>query len=176
MPAKDGYVGDPRNRKTKVCSKCGIEKKADEFYRRGEGRHKGLLTSRCRQCLTDKAKEWAKDNPEKRKQSDRRYYQKYYASMKPKVVKPLPLMPPDDQIMSRRRDYVTNVHAVNPEDNNMTFCNREYGVVSQKWTRETYPNAIADITCGMCKRSINRRERIRGKSRTETGGVNHPAA
>lgn len=59
---------------TKVCSKCGVEKPLNEYYKRvnkypakrkrtSDG-HAGF----CKSCYVNKAKKWSADNPEKRKE------------------------------------------------------------------------------------------------------------
>lgn len=59
---------------TKVCTKCGLEKSRNEFYRRS-GALDGLR-SHCKACVSA----WGKENTEARRQSWRRYRRKKYLS------------------------------------------------------------------------------------------------
>lgn len=49
----------------KRCSKCKIVKDDSEFYVQKSGRHKGSLTSWCKDCCSRKSKERYLNNPEK---------------------------------------------------------------------------------------------------------------
>jgi hypothetical protein len=53
---------------TKICSKCNIEQSIDSYYRRGNG-----FAGFCKSCYKLKAKIWASENKEKRKEINKRY-------------------------------------------------------------------------------------------------------
>jgi hypothetical protein len=58
----------------KTCSKCGIEKPEEDFYKAAttlDGRHPW-----CKSCHKAWSREWAKKNPEKRRESSRRSHAK----------------------------------------------------------------------------------------------------
>ena len=60
--------------KTKVCSRCKIEKPLSKFYV-----NKSCLygvNSQCKQCHLEKKQEWRKNNPEKYKQQVSAYWSK----------------------------------------------------------------------------------------------------
>jgi hypothetical protein len=57
----------------KVCCKCSIEKKIDEFYL--EKRNKTGVMGLCKDCYNIKQKEWRKENRDKIKNRYQRYYQ-----------------------------------------------------------------------------------------------------
>ena len=57
----------------KVCTKCGIEKNEEEFYK-----HKGFkdgLNYWCKQCQNQQDKQWNQNNKEYRKQHSKQWYQ-----------------------------------------------------------------------------------------------------
>lgn len=75
----------------KVCRRCGSSKPLDEFYTHPETRD-GRNTY-CKECQKAKAKQWAKDNPEKRREACRRYHaasrdvrQAWYAANRSEVL------------------------------------------------------------------------------------------
>lgn len=56
----------------KTCSKCGVEKPEEDFYKAAttrDGRHPW-----CKTCHKAWSREWAKKNPEKRREASRRAY------------------------------------------------------------------------------------------------------
>lgn len=59
---------------TKICSKCGIEKKVCEFQK--DCSKKDKLYSSCRECVCKKTKKYLKDNKNLIKQSKKNFYQK----------------------------------------------------------------------------------------------------
>jgi hypothetical protein len=63
--------GEIMDIKTKVCSKCGIEKFTGEFGR--DKYNKDGLNSRCKYCIRTESAAWKKANPDKVKQHRSRY-------------------------------------------------------------------------------------------------------
>ena len=59
---------------SKQCSKCGNTKSSSCFYRSKTTRDK--LTSRCNSCLAEIARKWAKENPQKDRDSHKKWRQK----------------------------------------------------------------------------------------------------
>jgi rubredoxin len=57
-----------RLRDTKYCPDCKTRKSKDDFYKTSEG----YFFRRCKLCHDGKSKQWIKDNPDKRKASDRK--------------------------------------------------------------------------------------------------------
>lgn len=67
---------------TKICSKCGIEKKICEYYKK-----KGCLfgvNSYCKKCQLEIKQNLRKNNPEKYKEQTKKYYEKTKDSQKEK--------------------------------------------------------------------------------------------
>ena len=73
---------------SKTCSKCGIEKPLDEFYKRGDRRGKTGLTSSCKTCVRaatktyrdshkEESKSYCKKNKGKRNKASREYHDKH---------------------------------------------------------------------------------------------------
>jgi len=63
----------------KTCSKCGVEKLPEDFYKAAttrDGRHPW-----CKSCHKEWSREWAKKNPEKRRESSRMAYARNPAKM-----------------------------------------------------------------------------------------------
>lgn len=60
--------------KTKVCTKCGIEKPISEFSK--EKRTKIGLQSQCKKCMYLTSINWKKKNPDKISESNKRAYNK----------------------------------------------------------------------------------------------------
>jgi hypothetical protein len=60
--------------KTKVCSKCNIEKSVEEFGKSKSSKD-GLYPS-CKVCVNERLKKYRKENPEKVRLSKKKYYQK----------------------------------------------------------------------------------------------------
>lgn len=60
----------------KFCTKCGIEKNYNEFYK--SKRAKNGLQSECKHCCNERGKIWAKNNPEKYKEIHRKSKKKSY--------------------------------------------------------------------------------------------------
>jgi len=54
----------------KVCTKCGIEKSVDEFYKAKKGRVG--FKSRCKKCMDEVTTKWAKNNKEKVRANEKR--------------------------------------------------------------------------------------------------------
>lgn len=50
---------------TKICSKCGVEKPLDGFYRCKSGKQAGYVLPECRACRLARFKAWRDANPEK---------------------------------------------------------------------------------------------------------------
>ena len=55
----------------KICTKCGIEKDANEFVKRSA--LKSGFASRCRKCQVNAVMEWNRANPKKRKEAYRKW-------------------------------------------------------------------------------------------------------
>jgi hypothetical protein len=53
----------------KFCNPCGKFKSLDDFYRNPTGRN-GLQAC-CKSCTNERSRQWAQDNPERKKQSNR---------------------------------------------------------------------------------------------------------
>lgn len=64
-PSQDGF---------KVCSICGIEKPLSEFFTRPET--KDGLRDDCKACVSRRGAEWRANNPERKKQTGRAYYER----------------------------------------------------------------------------------------------------
>ena len=60
--------------KTKICTKCGIEKELSYFYKLKTGRDG--LHPECKICLSIRAKKYRKINEQKKKESDKKYRDK----------------------------------------------------------------------------------------------------
>lgn len=60
--------------KTKVCSKCGIEKDVVEFSKDKSRQDK--LCCQCKECMKKSWKKWAKNNKEKIKETTKRWVKK----------------------------------------------------------------------------------------------------
>lgn len=58
----------------KTCSRCGVEKPAEGFYK--ASRTKDGLSPWCKKCHTAWDREWSAKNPEKRRAYSRAYYQR----------------------------------------------------------------------------------------------------
>lgn len=60
-----------------ICSKCGKEKKASDFYRKNS-----KIIKPCKQCFSENALKWKRLNPQKVKRyqkiSNKRHYKSYY--------------------------------------------------------------------------------------------------
>jgi len=56
---------------TKVCSKCGEEKKISEFYKRKES--KNGLRKECRDCCRLRSKNWISENKERFKETQKNW-------------------------------------------------------------------------------------------------------
>ena len=59
--------------KTKVCTNCGYEKSAKDFYK--DKRNKDRLTSWCKACINIYQSLYYQENKEKILESNRKYYQ-----------------------------------------------------------------------------------------------------
>jgi hypothetical protein len=67
---------------TKICSKCGVEKKVCEYYKK-----KGCLfgvNSYCKKCQLEIKQNLRKNNPEKYKEQTKKYYEKTKDTQKEK--------------------------------------------------------------------------------------------
>lgn len=60
------------NQPTKTCPKCKTFKPLSEFYR--NRRSKDGRAHYCKPCSHNRVREWRKENPEKSKAADRRWY------------------------------------------------------------------------------------------------------
>jgi hypothetical protein len=58
--------------KTKKCACCGEVKPIDAFHLVKKGQDK--RRNRCKSCMSKEAATWKKENPERRKQLDKKYY------------------------------------------------------------------------------------------------------
>lgn len=58
----------------KTCSECGEIKSESEFYLRESGR----LRNNCKKCVSNRACNWAVENPEKHRENSRRGSRTYY--------------------------------------------------------------------------------------------------
>lgn len=56
---------------TKICSKCGIEKPVNEFYK--DRRSKDGLRSHCKECHNLSSRKWRSENPEKQRERCRKW-------------------------------------------------------------------------------------------------------
>lgn len=61
-------------KETKKCTKCGIEKTIDEFYK--DKKSKDGRKTDCKKCRLISVKKWVKDNPDKAKKNKSNWYQK----------------------------------------------------------------------------------------------------
>ena len=52
--------------KTKICTKCKVEKPIIEFYKRNDSNDG--YRNECKKCVRDKSKKWRENNPEKYKE------------------------------------------------------------------------------------------------------------
>jgi len=61
----------------RICSKCGIEKPLEDFYKTSNGRGIGGCRAACKECENRasiiRVAEWRKANPGKRDEQDKRY-------------------------------------------------------------------------------------------------------
>ena len=71
--------------KTKICSKCKIEKSVFEFNKNSG--HTDGYESQCDKCSVLRVKKWRKKNPEKVKEQNKRYQKKHPLSLKWKTCK-----------------------------------------------------------------------------------------
>ena len=53
------------------CNRCGKDKSAEHFTIK---KATGMLESCCKECVREKYKIWKQENPEKKREQDRRYY------------------------------------------------------------------------------------------------------
>lgn len=60
--------------KTKICTNCGYEKSAKDFYK--DKRNKDGLTSWCKECKAVYQSIYYQENKEKILERNRKYYQK----------------------------------------------------------------------------------------------------
>lgn len=54
------------------CSKCGAEKPSGDFYRKASS--PTGLQPQCKECSRESNRAWRKENPERRRELDKRYY------------------------------------------------------------------------------------------------------
>lgn len=71
--------------KTKVCKNCKISKKINKFYKRSQSKDK--LRSFCKECDNVLATKWAVENPEKRKETTKKYRDANPSKIKNLVLK-----------------------------------------------------------------------------------------
>lgn len=58
---------------TRICKKCNTEKPIEEF---SKIKSKNLVKWQCKACDVERLKKWVKENPDKKKKADEKYYQK----------------------------------------------------------------------------------------------------
>lgn len=64
----------------KTCIRCGIEKDITEFY--NNFGHKDCYSSICKECQLKANKEWTKKNKARKKELNKRYYERKKAQFK----------------------------------------------------------------------------------------------
>ena len=57
----------------KACTRCGVVKPLDGFYRRKESRDGRL--SECKECTCERNRRWHEENRDKKREINRRYYE-----------------------------------------------------------------------------------------------------
>lgn len=67
------HSGYPVSVQSKICTKCGVEKSADEFYR--EPTLKSGLHSHCKECSRNKSKNYRINNPERVRTTQQKWYE-----------------------------------------------------------------------------------------------------
>ena len=70
-----------QNGEMKVCSGCNRAKPEEAFYKTAPYRRfKNNLSSRCKECQREAAKQWGKENPEKKREREIRRILKVYGT------------------------------------------------------------------------------------------------
>lgn len=133
---------------TKICSRCGEEKPRTKeyFYRSSTGRD-GLY-ARCKDCQNALTRQWAVDNPDKRRENEKRYRQKPEAREK------------------KYKYYVDHKNEKREYHRNWAQLNRDRILEKQRHWKQANPEKIRAYEKRWCQKNPEKvREKIRNASR-----------
>ncbi len=132
----------------KTCSKCGLTKLLDEFYRKARGKHG--VTGQCKDCMKKDMSESHVAHRAARRARQKEYY----------------LINRDDILRRRSRRWIEDPghkHHVSPEDyygmlikqkGRCAICHISFGEISPSIDHDHSCCATSSSSCGRCVRAL----------------------